>query len=122
MPTGVFRAIAKFQDANGDPLTGVDYHVRLLDEDRFFDDKLGSSTLDSDGTAEFMIYVSDIKSIDSPDERTPDIYFVVTKNSREIFRSEVFSEVNFEAADPVTGRPDGLTQTFGPFQLLDEPG
>lgn len=121
MTMGVFKAIATFQDANGNPLAGDEYAVKLLDQDRFFDDKLGSSALSPAGAAEFLIFVADIKSIDSPDERTPDIYFVVTKNGKEIFRSEVFAEVNFEAADPVTGRPDGLTQTFGPFQVSDEP-
>ena len=65
--------------------------------------------------------MADIKSFDSIDERTPDIYFVVTKNDQEIFRSEVFREVDFEEIDEVTGRPDGLTKTFGPFQLNEEP-
>ena len=105
MTTGVFKVIATFQDSNGKPLAGDEYAVRLLDKDRFFDDKLGSSSLSDDGVAEFLIYVADIKSIDSPDERTPDIYFVVTKSGEDIFRSEVFPEVNFEATDPVTGPP-----------------
>ena len=118
MPADVFKVIASFQDADGNPLAGDDYTVRLLDKDRFFDDKLGASPLDATGVAEFLIFVADIVSIDSPGERTPDIYFVVRKGDREIFRSAVFPDVNFDQTDPVTGRPDALTKSFGPFRVM----
>jgi hypothetical protein len=117
MPADVFRVIGSFEDANGEPLTGADYTVRLLDKDRFFDDKLGASSLDVNGMAEFLVFPADIVSIDSPGERTPDLYFVVSKGDREIFRSEVFPNVNFDQPDPVTGRPDALTRSFGPFRV-----
>lgn len=120
MVTGMFKVVATFHDSSANPLTGAEYAVKLLDEDRFFDDKLGSSSLDEDGVAEFLISVADVKSFDSLDERTPDLYFVVTKNDQEIFRSDVFSEVDFEEIDSVTGRPDSLTKSFGPFQLTSE--
>ena len=117
MSAGIFRVIASFQTVDGNPLTGEEFSVSLRDKDRFFDDKLGSSRLDTKGNAEFIIFVADIISIDSPAERTPDLYFVVYKDGEEIFRSDTIHEVDFEVRDVVTGRAKGLTKTFGPFQV-----
>ncbi len=117
MTADLFRVIARFENAEGRPFFGSEYEVSLLDKDRLFDDKLGATSLSADGTAEFLFSVADIFSIDSLGERTPDIYFVVTENGNEIFRSEVFPEVDFDATDPVTGRKDNLTREFGPFRV-----
>ena len=76
MALGLYKVIAQFTDANGDPLCGDEYSVALLDEDRFFDDKLGASELEADGVAEFLVSAADILSFDSAGERTPDLYFV----------------------------------------------
>ena len=75
--------------------------------------------MDPDGAAGFMVFAADILSFDSLGERTPDLYFVFHKNGDEIFRSEIFAEVDFEVEDPVTGRAKGLTRSFGPFQVHD---
>ena len=117
MPAEIFKVIATFTDENGAPLTGSDYSVVVMDDDKFFDDKLGAKPLGPDGNAEFLIAVADILSFDSAGERTPDLYFVVKKGSEEVFRSEVFDEVDFDAKDPVTGRPKGVTKAFGPFAV-----
>ena len=117
MTADLFRVIARFENAEGRPFFGSEYEVSLLDKDRLFDDKLGATSLSADGTAEFMFSVADIFSIDSLGERTPDIYFVVTENGNEVFRSEIFAEVDFDATDPVTGRKDNLTREFGPFRV-----
>jgi hypothetical protein len=117
MPADIFKVIARFEDAEGRPFFGSEYKVTLLDKDRLFDDKLGSAALNKDGTAEFLFSVSEIFSIDSPGERTPDIYFVITENDNEVFRSEIFPEVDFDATDPVTGRQDNVTREFGPFRV-----
>jgi len=119
MSSGIFKVIVEFTDADGSPLSGDNYSVTLLDKDRFFDDKLGESRLSVAGVAEFLITVADILSFDSAGERTPDLYFVVRKDGNEIFRSEVFDDVEFETDDPVTGRSKGLTKKFGPFQLAN---
>jgi len=111
----MFKVIASFTDSSGAPLVSPNLSVRLYDKDRLFDDKLGEVALNADGEAHFLIFVADILSIDSPDERTPDLYFVLKNAGKEIFRSEVFDEVNFEVENPVTGRTEGLTQKFGPF-------
>lgn len=117
MPAEMFKVIARFEDEYGQPLTGGEYSVALRDEDRLFDDKLGDSPLDASGEAGFLVTVADILSFDSPGERTPDLYFIVKKNGQEIFRSDVFEEVNFDVVDEVTGRTDSLTRTFGPFRI-----
>jgi hypothetical protein len=117
MTSGIFKVIAEFTDTNGAPLTGDDLTVVLMDEDKYFDDKLADGHLSPDGTVEFLITAADILSFDSAGERTPDLYFVVRKDGDEIFRSEVFTEVDFEIEDPVTKRAKGLTKSFGPFQV-----
>jgi len=119
MTAEVFKVSASFRKENGEPLTGREYAIGLRDEDRFFDDKLGMSSLDANGVAEFLVFAADIVSIDSPGERTPDLYFIVLKNGQEIYRSEVYRNVNFDTVDEVTGRPQGLTQSFGPFTVSD---
>ncbi len=117
MSSGIFKVIATFEGTDGNPLTGDDYSVAILDEDKYFDDKLGESKLKGDGSADFIITVADILSFDSAGETTPDLYFVVRKGGKEVFRSEVFDNVNFEAIDPVTGRSKSGTQAFGPFTV-----
>lgn len=117
MAAELFKVIASFTDENGAPLTGSDYSVVVMDEDKYFDDKLGAKPLGPDGAAEFLVAVADILSLDSSGERTPDLYFIVKKGGTEVFRSEVFPNVNFDTTDSVTGRPKGLTKTFGPFTV-----
>jgi len=117
MPADLFKVVARFENAEGRPFFGSEYKVTLLDSDRLFDDKLGASSLSEDGTAEFLFSSSDMFSVDSPGERTPDIYFVITENDNEVFRSEIFPEVDFDAADPVTGRQENVTREFGPFRV-----
>ena len=111
MASELYRVIASFTDGDGNPLSGASYTVSLLDEDRFFDDKLGESGLNSEGAAEFLVSVADVMSFDSAGERTPDIYFVLRNKGDEVYRTAVFTEVDFDAKDPVTGRTKGLTKT-----------
>lgn len=117
MPADLFKVIARFENAEGQPFFGSEYEVTLVDEDRLFDDKLGSVSLSEKGTAEFVFSVSEIFSVDSPGERTPDLYFLITENGNEVFRSEVIPDVDFDATDPVTGRQDNVTREFGPYRV-----
>lgn len=117
MASGTYKVIAKFLNALGGPLTGEGILAGLRDKDRFFDDKLGISTLNKNGEAAFVFSAEDIDSIDSKGEKFPDLYFVVWLNNEEIFRSEVFENIDFEAEDPVTGTKKSLTRSFGPFQV-----
>ena len=120
MPPDIFKVIARFENAEGQPFFGSAYKVTLLDQDRLLDDKLGSTTLSEDGTAEFLFTAADILSIDSIGERKPDLYFVISENGNEVFRSEIFPEVDFDAPDPVTSRPDDVTREFGPFRVTGQ--
>lgn len=117
MPAEIFKVIAEFTDTDGNPLSSPDYEVSLLDEDKYFDDKLGVADLSPEGVAEFLISTADILSFDSAGERTPDLYFVVRANGDEVFRSDVFKDVDFDTVDPVTGRSKNLTRKFGPFEV-----
>ena len=114
----MFKVIVSFTDVDGAPLTGDEYSVIVMDEDKYFDDKLGAKSLGPDGKAEFLIAVADIHSFDSHSERTPDLYFVLKRDGAEVFRSEVYPNVDFDALDPVTKRPKGLTKAFGPFAVI----
>ena len=120
MTADIFKVIARFENAEGRPFTGSAYKVTLLDRDRLLDDKLGSTTLSNDGTAEFLFSAADILSIDSIGERKPDLYFVISENGNEVFRSEIFPEVDFDVTDPVTGRQDNVTREFGPFRVTGQ--
>tara|TARA_R110002096_G_scaffold6206_10_gene28613 strand:+ start:27744 stop:28106 length:363 start_codon:yes stop_codon:yes gene_type:complete len=120
MASGIYKVIATFVDADGKPVAGGDLRVRLMDEDRYFDDKLGEVGLSPEGSVEIMITAADILSFDSAGETTPDLYFVLLDGGTEIFRSEVFREVDFAVKDAVTGREKGLTQQFGPFVVAKD--
>jgi len=117
--SGLFRIIVSFEDKNGAPLSGRDWVVRVFDEDPISDELLAESRLDGEGKAKTMFSVADVKSLDSPGERQPDIYFELLNDGTHFWQSEVFRDVDFEALDPVTGRAKGLTKTFGPFRVGD---
>jgi hypothetical protein len=115
--SGLFRAIVRFTNAAGKPLTGPDWRVTLLDEDPLVDDELGADALDDDGRARILISVADVLSVDSPGERKPDLYFVLSHYGREVFRSKALEDVDFEQLDPVSGEPDQVTRDFGTFEV-----
>ena len=115
--SGLFCAIAKFIDEQGNPLIGTDWSADLRDQDALLDDCLGDATLDDEGSATFLISVADIKSLDSWDERNPDLYFTLFRNGQEVFRSEVIEDVDFEELDRVSGDPVKITQEFGPYTI-----
>jgi hypothetical protein len=115
--SGLFRAIAHFTDQHGNPVGGKGWSASLADRDALFDDCLGTADVDTDGQASFLLHVADIMSLDSPGERTPDLYFMLFKDEQEVFRSEVIEDVDFEALHHVSGDPVRITQSFGPFQV-----
>jgi hypothetical protein len=115
--SGLFLAIVRFVDANGDPLAGPAWSVEALDADPLADDDLGTATLDENGEGRIILTVADIASLDSPGERKPDLYFVLRQHGREVYQSPVQFDVDFERLDPVTGDPDQLTRDFGTIQV-----
>ena len=116
--SGLFRVIVSFTDTEGKPLGDGSWSVKVRDKDPLFDGKLGEAKLDANGSAGILISVADISSLDSPGERTPDIYFVLYQNGKKILTTAVTENVNFESIDPVTGRATtSMTQTFGPYKV-----
>ena len=115
--SGLFCAIVKFTDETGRPLAGNGWKTAARDQDALIDDCLGEAGLDERGEARILISVADIMSIDSPGERTPDLYFTLYRDGTEVFRTEVVEDVDFESLDPVSGDPVRITREFGPYRV-----
>jgi len=115
--SGLYRAIASFTDTTGKPLPGSGWTAGVSDQDVLVDDCLGVVNLDKKGVARFLLNVADIKSLDSPGERNPDLYFTLFKDGKEVFRSAVMMDVDFESLHEVSGDPVQITQEFGPFRV-----
>jgi len=115
--SGLFCAIARFNEESGKPLTGEGWTASVRDRDTLMDDHLGRVEVDADGVATFLLSVADIKSIDSPGERNPDLYFTLFYDGREVFRSEVIENVDFESLHRVSGDPVKITREFGPYTV-----
>ncbi len=118
--SGLFRLIVSFTNTNGSPLSDGSWSVKVRDKDPLFDGNLGEAKLDVNGSAGIFISVADISSIDSPGERTPDIYFILYQNGNKMLTTDVVKNVDFEIADPVTGRATGsMTKEFGPYVVAN---
>ena len=115
--SGLFNVIVRFTNISGEPLSGPGWSVEVFDEDPLVDDRLGSSSLNENGEGRVFFSVADVASFDSPGERKPDLYFILKRDGREIFRSGVERDVDFEELDPVTGRPHHLTRHFGTIKV-----
>lgn len=83
------RLITKGSDI---PLSGGDFFVRLYDKDIFNDDFLGETTINEEGMATFNLNRKDFSGPLNLDDK-PDFYFVVYKNSKEIFKSKVMADM-----------------------------
>ncbi len=66
--------------------------VALFDRDVIKDDFLGQSTPDASGNATFAFSRSDFRSLDSPLEQYPDLYFKVFRDEVCIYQSLVFEQ------------------------------
>ncbi len=117
--SGLFCAIAIFTDETGNPLNMKGLTAIVSDQDVLLDDYLGKAKVDREGRATFLISVADIKSIDSPGERDPDLYFTLYRDGEAVFRSQVSENVDFESLHKVSGDPVGITREFGPFQVKE---
>jgi len=116
--SGLFRVIVSFTQQDGTPLPTGQWTVKVKDQDPLLDATLAEARLEKDGGAGLLISVSDISSLDSPGERTPDLYFVLYRDGKKVLTTEVIENVDFESIDPVTGRATGsTTQSFGPYKV-----
>lgn len=114
---GLYKVIATFESASGEPLSGSGYVARVFDKDPVVDDALGSSTLDEAGTASFLFSRLEFNTADTPLETKPDLYFTLERDDVEVFRSCVTWNLDFGAVDPVTQTSKERTQQFGPFRV-----
>jgi hypothetical protein len=89
------RIIAKGSDA---PLTGEAYKVRLFDKDVFDDDYIGESGLDANGVARIAFTHDAFDDLGNLETR-PDFYFVVVKNDKQVFQSQVMEEIDLETVE-----------------------
>ena len=79
-------------------VTGDAYRVRLYDKDVFTDDYLGESTLDEHGVAKITFTHSAFTNAAHLDDM-PDLFFVVFKHQKEIFKTKVMEDVDLEAVE-----------------------
>ena len=77
------------------PLSG-DYSVKLYDKDVFDDDYLGQSSLDNQGRAQIRFSEDQIRSLDSPLEHHPDLYFVLAKEDKVIYKSNIIKDLHLD--------------------------
>lgn len=116
--SGLFRVLVSFTAADGSALAAGNWTVKVKDQDPLLDATLAEARLEADGSAGMLISVSDISSLDSPSERTPDLYFVLYHDGSKVLTTEVIKNVDFESIDPVTGRATGsTTKSFGPYKV-----
>jgi Zn-finger nucleic acid-binding protein len=105
--------------ADGKPISGASgqYCVKLYDKDLFRDDELGTPRLDADGRVQCTFDLYDIVSADSPLERRPDLYLVLYERDKEVFRTPVFWNLDFEKRDAATGKMTAVTHDLGTFAV-----
>ena len=114
----LIRITAKFKHkSNGEPVVGSEYTAKLYDKDILVDDEMDEVHPDSAGSVDILCPLPLTSSLDSPGETKPDLYFVLLKNGKEIFRSQVFNDVDFLEKDSASGRLKNLRQDLGTFDI-----
>ena len=117
----LIRVHVKFVDAAGEPWKASgDTVARLFDQDLVRDDLLAEQPVGEDGRVEFTANLADAGSLDSPGETEPDLYVVLERSGREVFRTPVSSDVEFLRVDPVTLTRKSLTVDLGTHEVLAE--
>jgi Mlc titration factor MtfA (ptsG expression regulator)/Zn-finger nucleic acid-binding protein len=117
---GIGTIKAQFvRKADGKPISGASgqYSVKLYDKDLFRDDELGTPRLDADGRVQCTFDLHDIVSADSPLERKPDLYLILYERDKEVFRTPVFWNLDFEKRDAATGKMTAVTHDLGTFAV-----
>lgn len=99
-------------NSKGEPFTGMAVHVKLYDQDIVSDDYLGGIILDAEGKGSIVVTPDKYRSLDSPFERYPDVYFKVFKGDEEVFKSHVIQDIDVEKAEI---KSDGSHIDLGSF-------
>lgn len=99
-----------------EPPTEDGFIVKFFDKDIIEDDYLGECTLDGRGHGIISITRDDFRSIDSPAEKYPDIYFKVFYANDEIYKSKVYKNLHIEESDPFPAS-EGIHFDLGTFLI-----
>ncbi|MCX2743814.1 hypothetical protein OO013_08055 [Mangrovivirga sp. M17] len=99
-----------------EPLRGDEFRVEFYDEDLIKDDFLGETRLDNFGHASISIYNKKFRSLDSPAESKPDIFFRVFQNEKEIYKSPVFKNIQVKEVSNYSDS-GGLDVDLGTFLI-----
>lgn len=115
--SGLYRFVVRFvEKGTGRPVTGRAYRARFFDRDLIRDNRLGDSPLDAEGVAGVVVSSAAFKGLDSPGETRPDLYCVLEKDGREVFRTPVRWDIDVSARDPVT-KVSERTIDLGVFEV-----
>jgi len=114
----LFKVTGKFvEKATGKPLSGGEYRAWLYDKDPLSDDKLGEGALDENGQVEITCDLSDVSSWDSPGETHPDLFFILLRHGKEIFRTPVYEDVEPFVTNPFSREKRGIDVFLGTFEV-----
>lgn len=80
------------EKGSGTPINGVS--VKLYDQDPLSDDFLGEGTPDAEGNVAIKFDIDQIKSVDTPLEQFPDLYFRVFKGEKLVFESPLADDLD----------------------------
>lgn len=98
------KIIAQIKTKNSQTKIPSPSRAVLMDKDSISDDTLAETTPSPDGLVEFLFDLSEATSVDSPMERTPDLFVVLyAASGEEICRTDVVKDVCFTNRDPVSG-------------------
>ena len=108
--------------SNDEPVKGEAYKIQFFDKDLLKDDPLGESNVDDFGHAQVTVKRSDFRSLDSPLEKYPDIYFKLLKNGSVVYESHVFKNLHLEDAKHYPASEGILQFNLGTFLIPDPQG
>lgn len=98
------------------PVGGPGYSARFMDKDLLKSDTLGTASVGPDGKAECLVPRVNMKGWDSPGETKPDVYVVLLKDGKELFRSPTIKNMNLAEVDPTT-KEQRTTFDLGAFEV-----
>ncbi len=93
---GIFinTKIKLIEKGTGLPYSGSTISVKLFDKDPLTDDYLGEAAPDQEGNVLIKFDLDKIKSLDTPLEQFPDLYFKVYKNDIQYFESPLLDDID----------------------------
>lgn len=98
------------------PLGGSSYRFKLYDQDPIADDTLGECKLNSRGEVKLSFHLDRAKSLDSPAETKPDLYFILFHNDEQIYESRVLKDMDLKKHGELSGE-DGYVYDLGTYVI-----